>query len=86
MKFMCIFSVKLCSFCNFEIIVNTILTISICCVKPPVNHELQARNQKFFKKGEVSWNQSTLRNISLKKTRKRGPVGNNFGVFSPRYY
>ena len=35
MKFICIFSVKLCSFCNFESIFNTVLTISIYCMKPP---------------------------------------------------
>ena len=45
----------------------------------------QARNQKFFREGEVSWNQGTLINISLKNTRKKGPAEKNLGVFSPRY-
>ena len=33
MKFIRVFSVKL-ALCNFESIVNTVLTISICCIKP----------------------------------------------------
>ena len=34
MKFMCIFSVKLCS---FEILINIVLTISIGSIKPLAN-------------------------------------------------
>ena len=37
--------------------------------------EIQARNQNFFRAGEVSWNYGTSINI----------FSNNFGAFSPRY-
>ena len=48
-------------------------------------HTAQARNQNFFRVGEVSWNQGPVINISLKNTRKKGPGRINLGVFSPRY-
>ena len=42
---------------------------------------LQARNQNFFRAGEVPWNQGTLTNISLKHTRKKGPAGKIWEFF-----
>ena len=44
----------------------------------------QARKQKFFRAGEVLWNQGTSINFSS-KTQKKGSAAKNFGAFSPRY-
>ena len=44
------------------------------------NAWVQARNQKFFRAGEVLWNYNTLISI-LSKTKKKGPTGKNFGFF-----
>ena len=50
-------------------------------ISPIISYNLQARNQKFFRAGEVWWNQSTSINLPSKIQEKRAP----FGVFSPRY-
>ena len=42
-------------------------------------------NQNFFRAEEVSWNQGTLINISLKKAKEKRPRMEKLGVFSPRY-
>ena len=44
----------------------------------------QARNQEFFRAGEVSWNKSFDKH-SIYNTQKKSRTGNNFGLFSPRY-
>ena len=43
---------------------------------------MQARNQKFFKTGVVSWNYSTSINISSKTHEENVPQGKIFGFFS----
>ena len=47
-------------------------------------YNAQGRNQNFFRAGEVSWNQDTLINISLKKKKEKWPHWGKLGVFSPR--
>ena len=41
----------------------------------------QARNQKFFRAGEMSWNQGTLINILLKGQEKKTPLGKIWDFF-----
>ena len=43
----------------------------------------QARNQEFFRAGEVFQNKVDKLFICI--TRKKGPAGKNFGDFFPRY-
>ena len=44
-------------------------------------YNAQGCNQNFFRAGEVSWNQGTLINISLKKQKKKGPAWKNWEFF-----
>ena len=48
-------------------------------------YNAQGCNQNFFGAEEVSWNQGTLINISLKKAKEKRPRIEKLGVFSPRY-
>ena len=41
----------------------------------------QARNQKFFRTGEMSWNQGTSINILLKGQEKKNPLGKIWKFF-----
>ena len=50
-------------------------------------NSFQARNQKFFRTGEVSWDSGTsfINIINIFINRKKDPTGKNLGVFSPGY-
>ena len=50
-------------------------------------NSFQARNQKFFRTGEVSWDSGTffINIINIFINRKKDPAGKHLGVFSPGY-
>ena len=52
-------------------------------VKRIMSDRVLARNQKFFRTGEVLWNWNTSINISLKIQEKKDPHGNTLDFFLP---
>ena len=50
-------------------------------INTELNLKTQARNQKFFRAGEISWNQGTLINLLLKKNKEKKPLRENLGNF-----
>ena len=58
--YLCLFGYTL-QFCNFESIFNTLLTISICCIKPPAKFPVNPLVRRWSLEGRFHYSKSNMR-------------------------